>query len=86
MGTSIKDHLAAQQDKLIGRSWSCDGNETRTLEPRSSYKSNGSESHLKDVNCAVQAVVRVISSSTMLVYIIVFSLFFNAFSVKGCYC
>lgn len=72
MGTSIKARLAAQQDKLIDSSQSCDGNETGTLEPRSSYESNGSQSDLKDINCAVKAVVRVISSSTMLVYILVF--------------
>ncbi|KAH7532560.1 hypothetical protein FEM48_Zijuj04G0033300 [Ziziphus jujuba var. spinosa] len=57
MGTSIKARLAAQQDKLIDSSQSCDGNETGTLEPRSSYESNGSQSDLKDINCAVKAVV-----------------------------
>lgn len=57
MNTSINTELETQQDKVIGISSPCDGNETVKDEPGPSYESNGSQTHFKVVNCGVKADV-----------------------------
>lgn len=55
MNTPINADLATQQDRVIGISSSCDGNETGKLEAGSSDELNGSQIQFEDVNYEVKA-------------------------------
>lgn len=57
MNTPINADLATQQDRVIGISSLCDGNEAGKLEAGSSDESNGSQIQFEDVNYEVKVDV-----------------------------